>query len=214
MASNLFNVSVWKQVYSYFSSYTKYEKVNESQILEPLTTIVRLAIISFKTVGTKIAITNNKIYVQSPNIAQGIVRWTYGNNREEVAHLLKPIFRALHLYNPKVQDHYRIIFEFSVKGLKLLKKSYNNSSSTLCHALDLYINIIENSMRSDEFLEHNSCLNLETLKNNLNLSQNTKINLDKLFEKIWTEDEIKLISNMLNLANINELEKKSYISAI
>ena len=84
MASNLLNISILQQVYSYLSIFGKYEKQEDSQILEPLTTIVRLAIISFKSVGTKIAITNNKIYVQSPNLAQGVIRWTYGNNREEI----------------------------------------------------------------------------------------------------------------------------------
>ena len=120
MASNLLNISIWKQVYSYLSVFGKYEKIEDSQILEPLTTIVRLAIISFKSVGTKIAITNNKIYVQSPNLAQGVIRWTYGNNREEVHYLLKPIFRALQLYDPKKDKHYKCIFIFAIEIYKLL----------------------------------------------------------------------------------------------
>ena len=39
-------------------------------------------------------------------------------------------------------------------------------------------------------------------------------NLEKLFIGVWNDDEIRLISNMLRLSETNELEKKSYISAI
>lgn len=207
MASNLINISILKHIYSYISNAENNTNKARVQILEPLTTIVKLAIISFKPIGTKIAISNNKLYIQSPNIAQGVLRWTYGNNREEVHHLLKPIFRALQIYDPKKSATYRCIFTFSIMGLRLLKKSYNNSSSTLCHALDLYINIIDNCINNDGITLDN-CTNMSSIKNCLNLSHNTKINLEKLFENIWTLDEIKLISNMLNLANTKTSQKK------
>ena len=38
--------------------------------------------------------------------------------------------------------------------------------------------------------------------------------IEKFFLGVWNDDEIRLISNMLRLSETNELEKKSYISAI
>ena len=107
---------------------------------------------------------------------QGPLRWTYGNNREEIHYLLKPILRAIKLYDPCNNPLIKNIFEYAIKGLKLLKMSYNNSSSTLCHALDLYINLIEYSFNNDSKLIEKYYLNFSN--ENLNLSQNSKLNLE------------------------------------
>jgi len=189
---------------------TKTTKIEKIQTLEPLTTIITLAIISFKPIGTKIAVSSNKIYVQLPNVIQPALRWTYGNNREEIHYLLKPIFRAIKLYRPHEDDDMETIFKYAISGLKLLKNSYHNISSTLCHAIDLYINIIEVGLTGSDIT-----IDIELLKtNHLNLSENTRMNMDKIFCDIWTPEEMKLISNMLKLSTKNENEMESYISAI
>lgn len=213
MSLKIFENKIFKSAYEFLSKLNKNKQLDKMQVLEPLTTIVTLAIISFKDIGTKIAVSSNKIFIQPPNVIQGPIRWTYGNNREEIHFLLKPIFRAIKIYKPNENEDILSIFEYAIKGLKLLKNSYNNSSSTLCHAIDLYINIIETSLKNPE-INIDKYSGIEYLKNNLNLSQNSKVNLDKLFIGIWKDDEIKLISNMLKLSDVNNSESKSYISAI
>ena len=213
MASQMLDVKVLKKVYSLITNYNHSNNGASNQILEPLTTIIKLAIISFKPVGTKIAIDSNKIYIQSPNYAQSISRWWYGNNREELHYILKPILRAIDNYEPSKNVELKNIYEFSVKGLKLLKNSYDNTNSVLCHALDLYISLLENKL-NEHNLQIESKRFMTNIKNNLNLSQNTKVNLDKLFIKIWNEDDITLISNMLNLASNNKSEEKNYLKSI
>jgi len=213
MSLKIFESKIFKSAYAFLSKLKKDKQGGNIQILEPLTTIITLAIISFKNIGTKIAVSSNKIYIQPPNVIQGPIRWTYGNNREEIHFLLKPIFRAIKIYKPNDNDDICAIFKYAIKGLLLLKNSYDNSSSTLCHAIDLYINLIDTSLKSPE-INIDKYSGIEYFKNNLNLSQNTKVNLDKLFINIWKENEIKLISNMLKLSEANNLESKSYISAI
>ena len=146
MSSGIFNISFIKNIYSIISSIHKTEQT-DIQVLEPLTTIITLAIISFKSVGTKIAVHSNKILVQSPNLVQGVVRWSFGNNREEIHYLLKPILRVVQIYDPDENENIKSLFEYAILGLKVLKDSYNNSSSTLCHTLDLYISIIDNCIK-------------------------------------------------------------------
>jgi hypothetical protein len=213
MATNLINLSVMKSIYKILNKYNSNSSLNNNQILEPLTTIIKLAIISFKPVGTKIAIDNNKIYIQNPGYFQSASRWMYGNNREELHYILKPILRSINLYDPAKSDELLIIYSFSVEGLRVLKKSYLNSNSTLCHALDLYITLLEEKLKRKD-LSVDSYNNLLCIKNNLNLSQNTKINLDKLFLEIWKPQDIKLISEMFSLAKDNKSEEKSYLKAI
>ena len=55
---------------------------------------------------------------------------------------------------------------------------------------------------------------LDNIKDKLQLSQKTRLNLDNFFKGLWDEQEIKLISTMLQLAELNTNEKKSYIGAI
>ena len=214
MSTSIFNISFLKNIYSLVSHIKKNEKSNSYnvQILEPLTTIISLAIISFKKIGTKIAVYSNKIYIQSPNLTQGAVRWTYGINREEIHFLLKPILRAVQIYDPKTNDNIKLLFQNAISGIKLLKQSYNNSSSTLCHTLDLYTSIISNSIKTDNL---ESSVYIDNICNNLNISLNTKLNLHNLFKGIWKDEEINLISLMFKLANSdNSDQKKSYIVAI
>ena len=66
-----------------------------NSILDPFTCIIRLAILSFKPVGTKISIHNNKISYHDPNILQGALRWTYGDNREDLHNIYNPIRKVI-----------------------------------------------------------------------------------------------------------------------
>ena len=178
---NYNNFKILKNAYAFINSFTKNDTQEDNQILEPLSTMIMLSIISFKNIGTKIAISNNKIYLHPPNVIQGAVRWTFGNNREEIHYLLKPIFRALNIYSPLIHEikDIRIIFEYSIKGLRLLKDSYNNTSSVLCHAIDLYINLINNCIKNNTSnnMEVDTFKELDNIKDKLQLSQKTRLNL-------------------------------------
>ena len=55
---------------------------------------------------------------------------------------------------------------------------------------------------------------LDSIKDKLQLSQKTRVNLDNFFKGLWDDQEIKLISTMLQLAETNTTETKSYIGAI
>ena len=214
MNPNILDINLLKNTFRMLLKFSK-KKIHKSEILEPLTTLITLSVISFKDIGTKIAIYNNRIYIQEPSITQGIIRWTYGNNREEIHHLLKPLFRCVHLYNPQENKNIGLLFRFAINGLKVLKESYNSLSSNLCHTLDLYISILDNCDKSDDDIKIDSLKDFNTLRNNLNLSQSTKINLDNLFKNIWNEDEINIICTLLTLAEKNNKNMpKSYILAI
>ena len=66
------------------------DKQNEEQqhmckqyILDPLSVIIKLAIISHKPVGTKISICNNLVGIQENGIFQPIVRFMLQNTKED-----------------------------------------------------------------------------------------------------------------------------------
>ena len=93
----------------------------------------------FDLEGTKIAIYNNRIFTQKPNFMQGTIRWTYGNKRNELHYLYKPIIIAINKYNAKENENIKIIFEYAIKGLEKLRNTYKQKSGTIiCHSIDLY----------------------------------------------------------------------------
>ena len=62
-------------------NYTQPFNEHGKQILEPLSCMIRLAILSFKENGTKISICGNRITYQTYNFIQGAMRWTNGDKR-------------------------------------------------------------------------------------------------------------------------------------
>lgn len=210
---SFFKIDVNSSLKNYFKHYNKSSNsLSNLQLLEPLSVIIKLAIISFKEEHTKIAVSDNNMFIQNPTFYQGIVRYLYGNNREDICFLLKPIMRALELYNPYEHEQLKYIFEKASSGLSKLKKSYNNTSSTVCHSLDLYISIINTSLNGDNILVESYLESKNT--DDLNLSTNTKVNLEKIFLYIWTESDITLLYSMFKLADENANVENTYIKSI
>ena len=72
-------------------------------------TLLKLAIISYKSDGTKIAIYKNKLYIQEPGITQAPARYV-NSGRKKIHYLLKPLMRCVNLYpledNPELKQIY------------------------------------------------------------------------------------------------------------
>ena len=222
---NSLGVSIFKEAYHWVSDKLKVD-TPQNQVLEPFSTLLKLAIISYKIDGTKIAVCNNNLYIQEPGVSQGIIRYAYGNNREEIHHLLKPLMRCIDLYpvnysfnninstsETNNSSHELIlIYKQAIEGLKKLKVSYNNDSSNVCCTIDLYIQILQQTLKSQSVHVHSyeSSQNLD----NLTLSTNTKLNLEKIFDGIWSENDISLVSSMFTSVNTTMLCKDSYLKSI
>lgn len=201
-----------KRISKYLNSSNKSDSMSHLQLLEPLSVIINLAIISYKDEKTKIAISNNNMFIQGPTFYQGIIRYLYGNNREDVCFLLKPIMRALELYSPTDDKKLEFIFKKALVGLSNLKKCYNNTSSTVCHSLDLYISVITSYL-------DNKPIEVESYRDSkdtseLNLSVSTKVNIQKIFINIWSETDIELLYSMFKTADQNTDVSNTYIKSI
>lgn len=210
------NIAILKSGFDYCLNYY-FNNIKSIETLEPLSVIINLAILSGKPSKTKIAIYDNKIHIQSPNLSQSIKRSLRGNNREELSFLLKPIIRFTELYHysnfenyPSIIDNLINIVKLSILGLQKIKKNYSKTS-TVNHSIDLYICILDSYIQkeSNKFIENyqNSKQELD-----LKLSIQTKINLGKIFTDIWSVKEIELISDLL--LSYNKEPKKTTLSSI
>jgi len=114
------------------------------KILDPMSTIVRLAILAYYPSKTKLSIHNNALYLQEPNYYQSTMRWGSGDDRADLHNLHNPISKALDWYDLKL-DYVAHIFKLAKEGLLLLKECYkgSNESNLVCHSLNFYSKLID-----------------------------------------------------------------------
>jgi hypothetical protein len=159
-------------------------------ILDPLSVIIKLAIISNKPIGTKLRIDNNVIYLQEPGPFQAISRYFYKSNKTNIQYLYNPIEIACNYYltkevtqkNPKIKD----LFKCSQNGLLKLIETYK-ASSIMRICLNYYLSLISNHLE-----EKNN--NLLFLKDGMTTFYKNE-NMEKLY-KIWSQDKIKIVLNL------------------
>ena len=105
-------------------------------ILEPLQSMVQLALLGRTPIGTKLAIYENILYLQTPTFIQPISRWYNADKKDDLFFLFQVIKRFIKWYNPTVsskspltEELYQIIVKMSVEGLNNLLKTYSSSDS-------------------------------------------------------------------------------------
>ena len=179
------------------SIFGTHQKNSKYFIIDPFTCMVRLAILSFKPQGTKISIINNMIKYNDPNIFQGTIRWSQGDNRDDLHNLYRPITKAIEWYDLG-NDKIKHIFGLSSKGIDLLMSSYF-SNSTVRHSLVYYKTIIDDNLKEEKEV---------ILKDSHN-----KIYTE--LKNLWNKNEINIINDILTeMENKNEDEQMSLIDAI
>lgn len=154
-------------------------EIKKDSILEPLTCLVRLSIIDFKPLGTKISLNNNRIKYNDPNMLQGALRWSNGDNREDLHNLYNPLIKATQWYDHE-DEQIRNIFKYAVKGLQKLQSSYNKNT-VISHSIQLYIDYLEKYLDGEK-------LEKETEEEST---------ISKELKALWNEREITILNNIL-----------------
>jgi hypothetical protein len=150
-------------------------------ILEPLQSMIQLALLSVCPVGTKLRIKENILYLQMPNLAQPLVRWYNADKKDDLYFLYAVIKRFITWYNSTLhaksimsQELYQLIITMSIEGLNNLFKTYTASdSNTVIHVIQMYKNLLE--YNNDKIMIEDYIVDGEN-----------KINIDEVFEKIIT----------------------------
>ncbi len=167
-------------------------------ILDPLSVIIKLAILSNKPLGTKLRIDNNIIYTQEPGPFQALCRYVFQNNKTDIQYLYNPIELACQQYltknviqqNPKMKD----LFKGAQNGLLKLIETYKNCSvMRIC--LNYYFSLISNHLEEK---------NNDTLFRKDGMTTFYTTDLLNKMNKIWTQDKIKIVLNLTTYLTNNE----------
>jgi len=166
------------------------QKDKVDMILEPLQSMLQLALLSICPVGTKLRIKENILYLQMPNIAQPIVRWYNSDKKDDLYFLYAVIKRFITWYNPTLNNKsmmsmelYQLIITMSIEGLNNLFKTYTASdSNTVIHVIQMYKNLLE--YNNDKIMIEDYIVD----------GDKNKINIDEVFEKIITIYDENILS--------------------
>ena len=84
---------------------------NKTDILDPLSIILKLFIYNFKPQGTKISISNNKIILQEVGVFQGSVRKIFGDSKNDINIIYGPVvYACLKYLSNDEREKYQYIF--------------------------------------------------------------------------------------------------------
>ena len=110
-------------------------------MLDPLSIIIKLAIIGNKPVGTKILIHNNNIFLQEPGPFQAFCRYMFNTNKTDLQFMYNPIQIACQTFLTKedIQETPRLktLFICAQLGIEKLKETYK-TCSMICLCLNYY----------------------------------------------------------------------------
>ena len=172
-------------------------KQEKNMVLDPLTCIIRLAILSFKPIGTKISINNNRITYCEPSIFQGTLRLAFGDNREDLHNIYNPIKKAT-LWFKNTDNNINNLFNYAIKGIKLLRDSYSKNS-TIYHTLKLYQDLIKINLKNKQNTKQ--CLTADETEDESNAEDKAKkIELNKIYLKLknlWNQRELSIVNNLI-----------------
>ena len=183
------------------------KKIFKKYIFDPLSTIIKLSILSNKPLNSKISIKNNIISIQECGIFQGLVRYYWLNNKEDLHYLAIPIFLACETYLNKqyIEDipEIKILFITAQNGLLKLMETYTNYP-LIVHCLQYYHTIINTYLGNEE---NNNLFNnfkkINNIENNkIEINENTKIEIDKQILK-EKKDTHKLNLNKIDTNKID-----------
>jgi hypothetical protein len=159
--------------------------------LDPLSVIIKLAILSNKPIGTKISIHNNTVYLQEPGPFQALCRYFFQSNKTDLQYMYNPIQLSCQIFLTKdfVQKTPRIknLFVCAQNGLKKLMETYSNCNIIVL-SLNYYYTIISNHVEQiyNENIFHKDGMT----------SLYTKEFIEELTKK-WTQEKIKVVLDLI-----------------
>ena len=181
---NSYTVALYKIVESYLSN-----KEQKNILLEPLSCVLKISLLFYKPLGTKISLLNNSIVYNEPSPYQGILRSYTGDSRDDLHNICYPLMISLNWF-PKKEEKYAFFYEQCIQGLSYLKSNYDRNSLTN-HTISHYIELV-----NDE--------------NPKEISTMTTSPLMESLKDFWKQEEIDIIHSLFKYAIKNDDDEKTF----
>jgi hypothetical protein len=128
-------------------------------ILEPLQALLQIGFLAFYPIGTKLAIHNNILTVQSPGYTQNVRRWYNNDKKEDVFYLYNVFSRFNKFYKTVLTGAnagagtgtdtkaalFALLHELAKTGINNLIRTYNQTDKIhILHTLHMYKGMLDN----------------------------------------------------------------------
>lgn len=224
-------------VFRYLSTFIKSDKKERfDMILEPLQSIIQLALISYCPIGSKLSIVNNILQIQIPTWTQGMTRSLNQDKKDDLFFLFSVInrFNKFYSYMKKkggeLAELYTILNELCKTGIDRIIQTYSRGGDNnvhLLHTLKMYRTMLENPdffiERSDEKekekeKEHDKEKKNDKEKEKEKAAEKKEMNeIDSIFIKIrdiYKPEHYKIILNIFKLLQQTPNEFETYIQCL
>ena len=167
-------------------------------MLNPMSTIIELAVLSTKPIGTKLYVADNTIYMDEPGVFQALCRFTAGSSSDDVHLLFNPILIACKTFNENVRA--QSLMTKAIVGLKRLRQTYENIP-LVSGFIGYYITIIgifltNKTDRINVIFEGEPAQRMFY----------TDVCINEL-NGAWTHDSINLVANLFDNQSISAVEQ-------
>lgn len=175
---------------------------NKNDILDPLSLVIKLYIYSYKPIGTKISILNNRVEFQETGIFQSTVRTFNGDTKNDLINMLFPLTYAcekyLDYYN---KEKYTEIFQPVINSLDKLNQVYQSNEIT--HNIEQLKNIICKFIDEKKFNPKSIISNYNEPASELKKSFYTQTN------SVWTENRLAILIGYIEEIDNSETEENT-----
>lgn len=172
-----------------YSTMSSSKKERLSTILEPLQSMVQLALLSFTPFGTKLSIYENLLHIQFNNWNQSIIRNYYNDKKDDLYYLFNVInrFNKFYVNNTEKEEEkilFKLLNELAYNGLYNLIQTYTYKNNiNIVNTLNMYKSMIKNpnlciAYENDKF--KNELIDNEVVDNEENYNTEVELFNDRL----------------------------------
>jgi hypothetical protein len=182
--------------------------VSRNDLIDPLSIILKLGLLSFKPSGTKISIHNHKLLIQENTMIQGTIRTVYGDKQTDINILYGPIiFACVRYLDQTNRDKMMPLFKLASLGLTKLKKTYNGK--------DIIYNIEQLKNIIDLFITNPDIEPTSFIANYQSESYKLKTNIYTHIGTIWNSNRLDIIFGLnTELLNSNDNTKNELVYSL
>lgn len=162
------------------------------EYLDPICTLLKLCVLNYKQIGTKIGIRNNTITIQEYNMFQNIFRTFHNDSRDQLYQLKMPILYFKGLESKIIENNFSeellsYVKNIAVLGLNKLKITYEmdwKNCLIIRNCINDYIRILKNTYTKEQY---------ENEMNDLLLNKTLMLSMYEEMLKLWGENDLNNI---------------------
>jgi len=132
---------------------------DKSYIIDPLTSLCKVALLHFMEEGTKLAINHYVLYIQGNTYYQWIERTKNRDSRFDISNLNTPFLKAIKWYlldgtekipmDEQMSESIKIITKYSILGLQKLQNYTYQEDISIKIILQYFINMLRNAINGN-----------------------------------------------------------------